>query len=318
MRIFVSAALALSLLAGSAAAQDFPAQPVTMVVGFAPGGGMDTMARLVGGAISPGLGQPVVVENRPGAAGTLAPSHVAAAKPDGYTLYAGETSAVLGPVFQKNVGYDPVKSFTPVARIAVAPHALVANPSAGVSTVKEFIDLVKANPGKYFYASPGIATLQYLAGEMLKDAADLDIDAVHFQGGSPSVTAVVSGEVPFGVVSLSAAAAQAKGGNLVILGHTGPDRVEGFEDVPPIAETIKGFEAMPSQFIMAPAGTPPEVVGKLTNAIALAYKDGKLPEQLRNSGLIPAFQTGEEVAAEFPAIAEKLTEVATGIRDANK
>lgn len=318
MRIFASATLALSLLANGATAQDFPAQPVTMVVGFAPGGGMDTMARLVGGAISPGIGQPVVVENRPGAAGTLAPSHVAAAKPDGYTLYAGETSAVLGPVFQKNVGYDPVKSFTPVARIAVAPHALVANPSVGVSTVKEFIDLVKANPGKYFYASPGIATLQYLAGEMLKDAADIDIDAVHFQGGSPSVTAVVSGEVPFGVVSLSAAAAQAKGGNVVILGHTGPDRVDGFENVPPIAETIKGFEAMPSQFIMAPAGTPPEVVGKLTEAIALAYKDGKLPEQLRNSGLIPAFQTGEDVAAEFPAIAEKLTEVATGIRDANK
>ncbi|MGV6875982.1 Bug family tripartite tricarboxylate transporter substrate binding protein [Pseudochelatococcus sp. B33] len=317
MRLFISTGLALSLLTGSALAQAFPSQPVTMVVGFAPGGGMDTMARLVGGAISPELGQPIIVENRPGAAGTLAPTYVASAKPDGYTIYAGETSAVLGPVFQKNVGYDPVKSFTPIARIAVAPHALVANPGVGVSTVAEFIDLVAANPGKYFYASPGIATLQYLAGEMLKDAAKLDIEAVHFQGGSPSVTAVVSGEVPFGIVSLSAAVAQAKGGNLIILGHTGPERIEGFEDVAPIAETIEGFEAMPSQFIMAPAGTPPEVAGRLTDAVALAYKNDKLPEQLRNSGLIPAFQTGEEVAAEFPAIAEKLTEVAIGIRDAN-
>ncbi|MFC0218890.1 tripartite-type tricarboxylate transporter receptor subunit TctC [Pseudochelatococcus lubricantis] len=312
----LSAGLALSLMAGSALAQTaFPTQPITVVVGFAPGGGMDTMARLVSGEISPQLGQPVIVENRPGAAGTLAPAFVASAKPDGYTIYAGETSAILGPVFQGNVGYDPVKSFTPIARIAVAPHALVANPGVGVSTVAQFIDLVSKNPGEYFYASPGTATLQYLAGEMLKDAAGIEMEAVHFQGGAPSVAAVVSGEVPFGIVSLSAAAAQAEGGKLVILGHTGPERVKGFEKIPPIAETIKGFEAMPSQFIMAPAGTPQEIVDRITGAIARAYEGEKLPGQLTRAGLIPAFQTGGEVSAELPAIAKKLTEVAISVRD---
>lgn len=316
MRLMIAAGIGLSLLAGSAAAQtDFPTQPITLVVGFAPGGGMDTMARLVGAGLSAELGQPVVVENRPGAGGTIAPAHVAASQPDGYTLYAGETAMVVGPVFHENVGYDPLESFIPVGRVAVAPHALVAHPDSEASTLPEFIELVSAHPGEYFYAAPGVTTLQYLAGEMLKDTSGIQIDAVQFQGGSPSVAAVVSGEVPFGIVSLSAAASQAAGGNLKILGHTGPERVEGFDDVAPIAETLEGFSAMPSQFIMAPAGTPQDVIDRLSEAVDIAMRDEKLREQLRNSGLIPAYQSGEDLAAELPDVTTTLQDVATKVRD---
>ncbi|MFD2236571.1 Bug family tripartite tricarboxylate transporter substrate binding protein [Aureimonas populi] len=315
MRLLIAACLAASAMGAAHAQSDFPAQPVTFVVGFAPGGGMDTMARLLGARLSREIGQPVVVENRPGAGGTIAPAHVAAARPDGYTLYAGETSAALGPVFQGDVGYDIVESFAPVARVAVAPQALVASPSLEVETLAEFIDLVREAPGEYFYAAPGVATLHYLAGEMLKEAAGLEMDAVQFQGGSPSVAAVVAGEVPFGIVSISAALSQAEGGNLVILGHTGPDRVEGFEEIDPIATVVEDFEAMPSQFILAPAGTPVEVVERLSTAIGAALADEGLRRQLQDTGLVPAFQPAAELAAELPASAERWMAVAADIRD---
>lgn len=319
MQLAIAAGVTLSLISTATLAQDaFPTKPITIVVGFAPGGGMDTMARLVGARMATELGQQIVVENRSGAGGTIAPAHVAAARPDGYTLYAGETAAVVGPVFHENVGYDLIDSFIPVARVAVAPHALVASTSAEAQTLEEFIELVGAHPGEHFYATPGTTTLQYLAGEMLKDQLGLEIDAVHFQGGSPSVAAVVSNEVPFGIVSLSAAASQAEGGNLTVLAHTGPERVEGFEDVPPIAETVDGFSAVPAQFIMAPAGTPQEIVDRLTQAAEIALQDEKLLDQLRTAGLVPAYQSGSDFAAELPEIATLWTGIATTIRDDDK
>lgn len=315
MRLVIAACLSVFGASAAHAQSAFPSQPITFVVGFAPGGGMDTMARLLGARLSQEIGQPVVVENRPGAGGTIAPAYVATARPDGYTLYAGETSAALGPVFQDNVGYDIVESFAPVARIAVAPQALVANPSLEVASVPAFIERVRESPGEYFYAAPGVTTLHYLAGEMLKDAAGLDLDAVQFQGGSPSVAAVVAGEVPFGIVSISAAVSQAEGGNLVILGHTGPERVEGFEEIDPIATFVDGFEAMPSQFILAPAGMPDAVVERLSDAIGAALADEALQRQLQDTGLVPAFQPAAQLAAELPASAERWMAIATEIRD---
>lgn len=315
MRLVIAACLSVFGANAAHAQSAFPAQPITFVVGFAPGGGMDTMARLLGARLSQEIGQPVVVENRPGAGGTIAPAYVATARPDGYTLYAGETSAALGPVFQDNVGYDIIESFAPVARVAVAPQALVANPSLDVASVSAFIERVRESPGEYFYAAPGVTTLHYLAGEMLKEAVGLELDAVQFQGGSPSVAAVVAGEVPFGIVSISAAVSQAEGGNLVILGHTGPERVEGFEEIDPIATVVDGFEAMPSQFILAPAGTPDAVVERLSDAIGAALADEALQRQLQDTGLVPAFQPAAELAAELPASAERWMAIATEIRD---
>jgi tripartite-type tricarboxylate transporter receptor subunit TctC len=277
---------------------------VTLVVGFSPGGGMDTLGRMVSERASEDLGQQIAVENRPGAGGTIAPGFVANARPDGYTLWLGETSAVTGPVVHGDVGYDPVESFAPVAQLAMAPLALVAGPDVPASDIGEFIDLVSENPGEYFYAAPGVATVHHLVVEQLKTAADLDIDAVQFQGGSPSVAAVVSGEVPFAIVSLSAATSQAEGGNVTILGVTTAEPVSGFEDIPPIATAVEGFEATPRQFVMAPAGTPDDVVDRLTAAFEAAMADPKLQEDLRARGLLPAFMDGAALAEDMPEMVE--------------
>lgn len=302
------------MLAGAAWAQDdYPNQPVTMVVGFSPGGGMDTLGRMVAEPAGQALGQQIAVENRPGAGGTIAPGYVANAEPDGYTIYLGETAATIGPVVHGDVGYDPIESFIPIAQLAVAPLALVAGKDVPVSNIDEFIALVKENPGEYFYASSGVATLQHLAGEQLAEQAGLELDAVQFQGGSPSMTAVVSGEVPFAIVSLNAAKAQADGGNVKIIAVTTAEPVPGFEDIGPISDAIEGFDAAPRQFVMAPAGTPDSVVDKLENAFATAMENEELRSSLSERGLVPSYLDADTLAEELPGVIETWSSTAQGV-----
>lgn len=305
-RLGLASMLVAGGLAGTATAQDtFPDKPVTMVVGFSAGGGMDTLGRLVAEKASEALGQQVVVENRPGAAGTIAPAHVANAEPDGYTLYLGETAALTGPVvFGEGVGYDPLESFVPIAQLAIAPLALIANADVPADDVAGFIELVKENPGEYFYAAPGVATLQHMVVEQLKEAAGIEIDAVQFQGGSPSVAAVISGEVPFAVTSLAAAQRQADGGDVKIIGVTTLDPVPGFESLPTVSSAVPGFEAVPRQFVMAPAGTPDDVVATLTAAFETALADEELRKTLAGRGLLPTYLSGADLGADLPAVTE--------------
>lgn len=305
MRAFVKALAAIPFLAGAAPAlAQYPTQPVTLVVGFSAGGGMDTIARLVGARLSEELGQQVVVENRPGAGGTIAPGFVANARADGYTLYVGETAAMIAPVTQGDVGYDPVASFVPLGQMAVAPLALVANTATGIDSMAAFVAKVKAEPGEHFYAAPGVGTLQHLAVEQIKGALDLDLEAVQFQGGSPLLAAVLSGEVPFGVLSLNAAKAQADAGAVNVLGVTTADRVPGFEDIEAISETIPGFDGSPAQFLMAPAGTPDDVVAKLRQALAATMADEELQVSLAGRGLLPAYIDGSTFEAQLPGLIE--------------
>ena len=314
LKVFV----ATLLLAGASHAQtDFPTKPIIFVVGFPAGGGMDALARVVAHRASAELGQQIVVENRAGAGGTIAPGFVANARADGYTLYVGETAALVGPVVHETVGYDPLTSFVPIGQMAMAPLVVVANPSIPTTNIKEFIDLVRKNPGKYFYASPGVATIQHLAVEMLKTSADLDIEAAQFQGGAPSVAAVISGEVAFGVVSLNAAIAQAKGGNVKIIGVTSLNRVPGFEQIEAFSEVINGFDAVPRQFLMAPAGTPDAVVNKLSNAIRVTMEDENVRATLSSSGLLPTYVSGEDLAAELPSIVETWSKTAKKVLGKN-
>lgn len=314
MRTLLKLAALVPFMGFAAAAQaDYPTQPITMVVGFAPGGGMDTLARMAAGAAAPHLGQQIVVENRPGAGGTIAAGYAASARPDGYTLYLGETAALTGPVVHGNVGYDPLTSFTPVAQLALAPLAIVANPQVGITDMAEFIALVRDNPGEYFYASPGVATLQHLAVEQLAAEAGLDLDVVHFQGGTPSVTAVVSGETPFGVVSLNAAVAQAEGGNLVVLGVTSLERVPGFEDIPAISEVIEGFDASPRMFIMAPSGVNESRVAILRDAMRAVMDDEAFRDDLAGRGLVPSYLDGPDLAELLPDLVETWSATASAV-----
>ncbi|APE43527.1 hypothetical protein BOO69_08970 [Sulfitobacter alexandrii] len=311
LRTLIAAVAAVSLQTGGALAQDdYPNKPVTMVVGFSAGGGMDTLGRLVAERLGEELGQQVVVENRPGAGGTIAPGYVATANADGYTLYLGETAAMIAPAVIGDVAYDPLGSFVPVAQLAVAPLALVANNDVPASNMQEFVDLLKSKPDEYFYASSGVGTLQHLAGEKLKNDAGIEMEVVHFQGGAPSVKAVISGEVAFGITSLNAASAQAEGGNLKVLGVTTLDPVPGFEDIDTISSVADGFDAAPRQFIMAPAETPQAVLDKLGTAIEASMQDEQLRADLSSRGLVPTYLTAQELGDQLPQVIETWSEVA--------
>jgi len=310
-RTLIAATAALAVSGGYATAQDdFPNKPVSIVVGFSAGGGMDTLGRLVADRLGAELGQKVSVENRPGAGGTIAPGYVANAEPDGYTLYLGETGAVIAPAVIGDVAYDPLTSFVPVAQLAVAPLALIANNDVPVSNMKEFTELVESKPGEFFYASSGIGTLQHLAGEKLNDDLGADMEVVHFQGGAPSVKAVISGEVEFGITSLNAAASQAKGGNLKVIGVTTLEPVPGFEEIDTISSVVKGFDASPRQFIMATAGTPQAVLDKLEVALNASMQNEKLRADLAQRGLVPTYLSAAELGEELPKLIETWSAVA--------
>jgi len=318
MRKIIAAVAATFLCATPVLAQsDFPNQPVRIVVGFAPGGGMDTIARMLGEKLAGPLGQQVIVDNRPGAGGTIAAAYAANERPDGYTLYLSETSALIGPVIYDNVGYDPITSFVPVAHLTTAPMALVANPSLEAGNMAEFIELAKAKPGEYFYATPGVATVQHLGVEMLAAAAGIELEDAPFQGGAPSVAAVVSGEVPLAITSLNAAVAQAQGGKVKILGITSSERLPDFPDLPAISETVTGFAASPSQFLMAPANTPAEVVEKLSKAVEESMNNPELVKAFSAQGFIPNYKSGTDLAAELPATTAQWTEAAKALDKTN-
>jgi tripartite-type tricarboxylate transporter receptor subunit TctC len=309
MRLILAALAAVALMGGSASAQDYPTQPVRIMVGSSAGGGMDTIARTVAEYLSPILGEQVVVENQPGAGGTIALAGVANAEPDGYTIILSETGAALvNPLTLEDVGYDTLSDLEPVAHVTSAPFALVAHPDLGVTDMAGLIEVAKDRPGELFYATSGINTLVHMLGEMISGMAGIEMEAVGYQGGAPSVAAVVSGEVDLGILSLSAAQAQADAGAIVILGITYPERLADFPDLPTIGETVEGFASWPSQFILAPTGTPPEVLNTLSEAVGEVMENPEVNDILIKRGLLPDYQSREELAAALPGMAETWAE----------
>lgn len=322
MRISViaaAAALFATLSTSAAFAQsDYPTKPVRIVIGFAAGGGTDTIARMLAEGLSKEIKQPVVVENRPGAGGTLAASFSAAADPDGYTLYFSGTSTLVGPVFVANAGYDPVTSFAGVANINETPLALVAGPAFPADDVKGMIAEAKAKPGDLFYATPGVGTTQHLLIEMLERDAGIDMQDAPYQGAAPSIAAVLSGEIPLAIISLSAAIEQAKGGKIKILGITSPERVADYPDIPAIGETVAGYGALPSNFLVVPAGTPQPIIDRLSDATATAVEDPAFVDFLKKQGLLPKYVPASELDARTATETTKWTEVAKSLPASGK
>jgi tripartite-type tricarboxylate transporter receptor subunit TctC len=311
MRLILAALAALAITAGSAMAQDYPTQPVRLMVGSSAGGGMDTIARTVAEQLGAVLGQQVVVENKPGAGGTIALAGVAHAKPDGYTLILTETGAALvNPITLDSVGYDTMADLEPVAHVTSAPFALVANPKLGVDDVAGMIRVAKERPGELFYATSGIKTLVHMLGVMIADGAGIEMEAAGYQGGAPSVAAVVSGEVDLGILSLSAAQGQADAGAIKILGITYPERLKEFPDLPTIGETIDGFASWPSQFIMAPAGTPEDVLTKISDAVGKVMAMDEVNGILKKRGLLPDYKSRARLKSDLPGMASKWGETA--------
>jgi tripartite-type tricarboxylate transporter receptor subunit TctC len=292
MRVIVHAGFALAFLCAPVAhAQNsatYPNKPVKLIVGYAPGGGTDIMARLIGQQIAGSLGESVVVENRPGAGQNIANSLVARAANDGYTLLLSSSAlAVNGSLYPK-LDYDPVKSFEPVAMFAQSPNVLAVPASLGVSTVKEFIDYAKKHPGKVNFSSSGAGSTQHLAAEMFKQTVGIAATHVPYKGSGPSILAVQSGDVHYTFINIPSVTPMLNGGRIKVLAITSDTRSPVLPDVPTMAEAgVAGMDVSAWYGILAPAGTPRPVIDKLNASInqAVAAKDFRA--QLEQAGAEP-------------------------------
>jgi tripartite-type tricarboxylate transporter receptor subunit TctC len=296
LRSLFAAAITAVLAAGGAAAQDFPTRPITMVIPFPAGGSTDLVGRLIAERMTAELGEPVVVENKGGAGGNLGAAQVAKASPDGYTILMGTVAThALNPALYKKMPYDPVKSFAPVSLLAIVPNVLVVNPEFPAKTTEELIALLKANPGKYSYASSGNGTPLHLSGELFKSLAGVDMQHIPYQGAGPALIDVISGQVPIMFDNLPSSSGHIKSGKLRALGVTTAKRAPSFPDLPAIAEVVPGYETYTWNALFAPAGTPPEVVAKLNAAANKALTDPKVQSRFNDFSATPVGSTPEEL-----------------------
>jgi len=293
-------AFALLLIAVShfALAQSYPSKPVRLVVGLAPGGATDIMARTLAPALGDELGQPVVVDNRPGAAGSIGAATVAKAAPDGYTLFLASSSFTSNAVLQQNGGYDPLADFEPITNIASGPFLLVVRNSLPVGSVRELIAYAKANPGKLNYASSGIGSTAHLTGEFLKRAAGIDMTHIVYRGAGPALADVLGGQVDMMFASIVSSVHHAKGGKLKALAVTSAKRSAAVPEFPTVAEAgVPGFEVTGYFGLLAPARTPPAIVGTVHAAVQRAIKRREVVERIAADGAEPDGCTPTELRA---------------------
>ena len=292
-------------------AQDYPVRPVKIVIAFAPGGPTDIVGRLLAQKLTEQFGDKAfLIENRPGAGGNIGIGQVARAAPDGYTLLLVSSAFVINPSLYANAGFDPVKDFTPVTLAVTSPNILVAHPSFPARDMKEFFSLVKANPGKYDYASPGAGTGPHLSAELIKLRAQLAIQHVPYNGGGPAVQAVLAGQVPIGFSALPPAVPHVKAGKLHALAVTSTVRAPALPEVPTVAESgIPDFEGDTLQLLMAPAGTPPAIVAKLQAEVARALGGPELRDKLVAQGFLIVASTPEQTAQKIRGEVDKWARV---------
>ena len=319
-RAWFAAGLSALLAAGvmtarPADAQTYPARPVKLVVPYAPGGPNDIMARLIAQKLSEALGGQFYVENSPGAGGTIGAGAVAGAPGDGHTLLVANQDVIVQPIIKSKVPYDPFKSFTPVTLVVSAPEMIVVHPSLPAKDMKELIALLKANPGKYSYASPGYGTTPHLACEWLfKLEYGIDVTHVPFQGAAPAVQSTLSGQTPIFHNVLPAVAPHIRQGTMRPLAVAANKRSPFFPDVPTLAEAgIPGHEVGFWMVVLAPAGTPKDTVDVLNRQIARILDLPDVKERLQTIGFDPASSTPEAAAAHMKAETDKWTAV---VRDA--
>src|SRR5215471_11251160 len=277
-------------------AADYPSRPIKLLVGASAGGTTDTMARTIAEPLSAAFGQPVLVENRPGAGGNLAAEAVARATPDGYTLLVSFTSHTINATLYPKLPFDPVASFSPIAMISTVPSLLVGNPKVPAKDLAELIALARQTPGKLTIGIGGIGSSLHLAGDRFKMMAGLDILNVPFKGTAPALTDVLGGQVDLMFISLVTGSAQVQAGNLRAYGVTSARRQPSFPDLPAIGEVVPGFESEAWFGLFGPAKLPDAIVGKLNQAILGALTGPGMREQLTREGANPARLTPAEFA----------------------
>ena len=251
-------------------AQAYPERPIRMLIGFPPGGTVDTIGRIIGPPLSTRLTQPVIIENRGGAAGTLAVEAAARAKPDGYTIvFASAGALVIVPHMQSNLRYDPFKDLAPICRVVGTPMVLVVGKHVRANTAKDFQELAKANPGKLSFGSTGSGSSVHLAAELFKIRAGIDVFHVPYRGGAPAVTALLAGEIDMLIVDAPVVVSHIQSGAFKALGVASEKRAESLPNVPTIAEAgIPGMISEGWYAMYAPAGTPASTIGALQSAIS--------------------------------------------------
>ena len=299
VRIAAVLLAAAALHTGIAAAQTYPAKPIRLMVPFPPGGSTDIVARIVAQKLSVQLGQPVVIENRGGAGGTIGTAVVAKAAPDGYSLLVGSTSThVVAPSVYAKLEYDPVKDFAPVSLMAVTPYLLVVHPAVQAKTVKELVDLMRAQPGRLNYASAGIGSTTHLAMEMLKFASGTFALHIPYNGNGPAGAAVIAGQVEILFGSLPSVLPHARSGRVRALAVGTLKRSPSLPEVPTVAESgYAGFDASLWLAIMAPAGTPAPVIERLNREVLAAASAPDTRELLDKAGAEVLTSTPAELAA---------------------
>jgi tripartite-type tricarboxylate transporter receptor subunit TctC len=287
VRVWPALFAAAALAAAPAVAQTYPARAVRVMVGFAPGGPNDIIARAYGARLAEALGQPFVVENRAGAGGNLAAEAVARAAPDGYTLMLGSTGTnAVNPSLYANLPFDPVRDLAPVGVVATSPSALAVHPRVAAQNVRELIALARSQPGKLTYASAGSGSSQHLSAELFKQAGGVDIVHVPYKGAAPGITDLLAGQVDMSFAPLANVVAYAKTGKLRLLAVTGAARSSFAPDTPTIAESgVPGFDVTTWYAMFAPAGTPADTVNRLDAELKKIARIPQLREQLANLGI---------------------------------
>jgi len=292
------ALVGLMSVATGAPGQDYPNKPVKLIVGYAPGGGPDVAARVLGQQLSKILGQAFVVETKLGAGGTLAAAQVARSPADGYTLMVGETGQLsIAPYLFKGLSYDTIKDFTPVALVAAVPLVFVSNArTTRIKTIQDLVREAKANPGKFHYGSSGIGTLHHLTMEVFKTDAGVDLTHVSYKGSGQSVPALLGGEVPVLVTALMVVWPHVRAGTVNLLAVTTAARSADIPDVQSLSEVIKDYDYSAEVGVLAPAGLPSEALTRLSKAIRAALDAPELQHKFKEVGLTPAWATPEGYA----------------------
>ena len=314
-RLVLAAAAVFAALggAGAAGAPSFPVKPIRLIVPFAPGGATDILARLIGQKLTEAWGQQVVVENRPGGGTVIGTDLVAKAPPDGYTLLMVSTSTVTVPTLLPKLPYDTLRDLAPVIQLVASPNVLAVHPSLPARSVRELIALARARPNQVAFGSGGNGTSTHLGGEILRLMAGVSMVHVPYKGAAPSTTAVLSGEVAWQLSAILSTVPYLKAGRLRALAVSSLKRSPVLPDVPPVADTLPGFEASPWTGVSAPGGTPKELIARLNQEIARALNAADTRERLARDGNEVVAAPAEQFDAFFRAQMDKWAKV---IRDA--
>ena len=306
------------LLAGSPAAQSaesYPSRPVRLIVGAAPGGGTDFVARVILPDLTQSLGNAVVVDNRGGAAGTVASELVARSSPDGHTLLLISGNFSTFPSLYQQLSFDPVKDLAPVSNLAATPLVVVVNLSVPAKSVKELIDYVRGRAGQVNYAAPGVGSMGHLAAELFKRTAQIEMEHIAYKGGGPAITALLGGEVQIYFSTVPAALVQAKAGRLRAIATTGPKRSRAFPDLPTLAESgLPGYDVTVWFGLLAPRGTPPAMVDLLQRKSAEVMRNESVLNRLLGEGVEPIASSPAQFREQLGREVRRWAEV---IRSAN-